>query len=195
MRRIDLMIPDGELTLYEAFYGATEADSLQQVLTTTIDWRHEPIRMFGRWVMQPRLTAWYGDEGAAYTYSSLLMQPLPWTAELQAIRSRISEVTGAAFNSVLLNRYRDGNDSMGWHSDDEKELGPNPVIASLSLGASRAFHLRHRRDAQVEQVKIDLQHGSLLVMGGTTQHYWQHCLPKRKRVAAARINLTFRLIG
>ena len=148
--------------------------------------------MFGRVVPAPRLEAWYGDEGASYTYSGLAHEPLPWTHELHELRSRVESETGASFNSVLANLYRDGNDSNGWHADDEDELGAEPIIASLSFGTPRRFLLRHR--ASRETVELALNPGSLLVMRGLTQQCWQHSIPKQRAVHQARINLTFRRV-
>jgi alkylated DNA repair dioxygenase AlkB len=141
----------------------------------------------------PRLTAWHGDPGAVYTYSNIRMEPEPWTPLLESIRDRVSEFCKAEFNSVLLNLYRDGNDSMGWHSDDEKELGPQPTIASLSFGAERTFKFRHKFNRSLKH-SMTLSHGSLMVMQGETQALWQHSLPKTRKKVFPRINLTFRRI-
>jgi alkylated DNA repair dioxygenase AlkB len=146
--------------------------------------------MYGRrW---PRLTAYYGDAGVRYTYSGVTHPALPWPEYLLGVRRRIQEVAGSPFNSLLLNRYRDGRDSIGFHSDDEAELGPHPAVASVSLGATRRFVLRHNRTR--ERVEYDLAHGSLLLMAGTTQEHWRHAVPKVKGPAGERINLTFRHI-
>ena len=143
--------------------------------------------------MQPRLVAWFGDPGAAYTYSGLQLVPEPWSERLGSLRARTEGAAGHPFNSVLCNLYRDGNDSMGLHADAEPELGPNPVIASVSLGATRRFVLRHAKD-RGERLDLDLAGGSLLVMSGTTQHFWRHGVPKQKKITDSRINLTFRRI-
>jgi len=143
--------------------------------------------------MQPRLTAWYGDPGKAYSYSGITMQPHNWTKALLEIKQRIEAVAGASFNSALLNLYRDGKDSMGWHRDNEKELGINPVIGSVSFGAARTFVLRHYTDKKLKQ-SIELTHGSFLLMRGRTQHCWEHSLPKRITSTGERINITFRRI-
>jgi len=148
--------------------------------------------MFGRVVDSPRLSAWIGDEDAVYRYSGTRFVPRPWTPELLALRDRVAAACGVPFNSVLANLYRDGADRMGWHSDDEPELGPRPVIASVSLGAERTF--RFRAKAGGETVAIELPHGSLLTMAGDTQRLYRHELPARKRVTGPRINLTFRWI-
>lgn len=161
-------------------------------LTAEIVWSQDSMVMYGRRVAFPRLTAWYGDPGAAYTYSGVRNEPRTWTPLLIALRDRVAAAAGARFNSVLLNRYRDGADGMGWHADDERELGPAPVIASLSVGAVRTFELRHRADR--ERIALPLASGSLLVMSGATQRHWLHRVPKDARSAGARINLTFRLV-
>ncbi len=155
-------------------------------------WRKDKIKLFGKEHWVPRLQAWYGDPGAAYTYSNIALEPLPWTASLMTIKKRIEVFSGTNFNSVLLNLYRDGKDGNGWHSDDEKELGKNPTIASLSLGQSRKFHLKHKSTG--EKISFDLISGSLLIMKGETQHFWKHQIPKTKRPIGPRINLTFRRI-
>ena len=148
--------------------------------------------MFGKEVLIPRCTSWYGDENMHYKYSGINNIPLPWTDELNELKAKVEQQANATFNSVLLNQYRDGNDSVGWHADDEKELGENPIIASINFGATRAFILKH--NTTKEKIIIDLTHGSLLVMGGAMQHNWKHTIPKRKKVIDTRVNLTFRLI-
>ena len=158
-------------------------------------WEQRAIRIFGQEIPQPRLTAWYGDAAARYTYSGLAWEPRLWTPALLALRQRIETATGAHFNSVLLNHYRHGRDSMGWHADDEPELGPAPTIASLSLGATRRFRLRPRAGLGHPPFGLDLPSGSLLLMRGPTQQHWQHALPKTARPVAARLNLTFRWVA
>lgn len=182
----------GLLVLHQRWLPPDEARAAFEALRGETPWKSESIRIVGRLVPVPRLTAWYGDPGARYTYSGLRNEPLPWTPRLDALRARAGEAAGAPFNSVLLNLYRDGRDSMGWHSDGEPELGEDPVIASLSLGAPRRFVLRHkkRRDRAISLV---LEGGSLLVMAGTTQRFYRHAVPKED-AAGARINLTFRRI-
>lgn len=155
-------------------------------------WQRHEVVLFGRRHLAPRLSCWMGDADARYRYSGTTFAPEPWTQPVQMLRNRVSELCESAFNSVLLNLYRDGQDSMGAHSDDETELGRNPVIASLSLGATRDFVLKHRRTGQ--RIVLPLPAGSLLVMAGTTQHHWLHSLPKRSRVFTPRLNLTFRQI-
>jgi alkylated DNA repair dioxygenase AlkB len=186
---------DGAIVLYPALLAPDVADRLFEALLERVEWRQERIRMFGREVLQPRLVAWHGDPGRAYTYSGLTLRPRPWTPELLEVRRAIEEVRpGAGFNSVLLNLYRDGRDSMGWHADDEPELGREPAIASVSLGAERTFQLKHRTRDDVDRIDLTLPHGSLLWMAGPTQHCWKHRLPKRAGEVGPRINLTFRRI-
>lgn len=189
----DLPVVDGIVKYWPQLYPPAEADAYLAELQQTIAWREEAITLFGQQVMQPRLTAWYGDTGQSYTYSGLTMQAYPWTPRLAQIKADLEAATGHRYNSVLLNLYRHGRDSMGWHSDDEPELGQNPAIASLSLGQTRRFHLRHKRDKN-RKLHLDLAHGSLLLMAGALQHHWQHQLPKSQRPLAPRINLTFRWI-
>jgi alkylated DNA repair dioxygenase AlkB len=189
--RLDL--PDADVRLWSRAFVPDEADVQFSALHSRIDWRQEDILIFGERRRVPRLVAWHGDPGTSYTYSGTVHEPLPWTVELQSIRARVESLSGYRYNSVLLNLYRDGRDGMGWHADDESELGRDPVIASVSLGATRRFCLRHRRH---KDVKLDLllPHGSLLCMGGATQHHWVHALPKTRRPVGERINLTFRLL-
>ncbi|TDR46513.1 DNA-N1-methyladenine dioxygenase [Tahibacter aquaticus] len=168
------------------------ADLLAQ-LQREIPWEQHRLRLFGREIPAPRLSCWVGDAEAVYTYSRVRFEPRPWSPLLSALRCGIAEMAGADFNSVLCNLYRNGNDAMGWHSDDEAELGPRPVIASLSLGAPRRFRLRHKRDADA-RLEIELPSGSLLLMGGDTQRHYRHDLPRALRVQLPRLNLTFRQI-
>ena len=189
-----LNLVDADVVLFPAFFAGDEADRFFASLTDSIVWRQDSIRLYGRVMDQPRLTAWYGDAGRSYTYSGLTMHPQPWTADLIQIRQRVEEVAGTSFNSVLLNRYRNERDSMGWHSDDEPELGINPVIASVSFGATRRFHLKHKTDPE-QRATLDLTHGSLLLMSGPTQHCWKHQIPKSTRPHGPRINLTFRVVN
>lgn len=172
---------------------AALADQWLTAVSDELDWRQRQIMMFGKAVMQPRLTAWHGDHGARYTYSGVTLHPLPWTPALTQIRTWLETCLGARFNGVLANRYRDGNDAMGWHSDDEPELGEQPLIASVSLGAERRFVMRRKNDHGIRHEWV-LTHGSLVVMAGRTQEQWQHAVPKTRRVVGERINLTFRQI-
>ena len=161
-------------------------------LQTELDWQQDTLIMCGKPIPVPRLQAWYGDDSAHYSYSGLSLTPKPWVPVLSELRQQLEDFTGEAFNSVLANLYRDGNDSVGWHSDDEPELGRNPVIASLSFGHPRRFSLRSRRNRQIHH--LDLAAGSLLVMSGETQHNWHHQIAKTKHCTGPRINLTFRNI-
>ena len=188
-----ITIPDGEVELVNRFLDPMTADRLQESIMAGTSWRQDPIRMFGRTIPQPRLVAWHGDPGAVYTYSRLRHEPEPWTHPLLEIRKRLVDAVGT-FNSVLLNVYRDGRDHMGWHSDDEPELGEYPVIASVSLGATRRFVLKHRTRRDLRPVAIALESGSLLVMRGGTQNHWRHMVPATARPVGPRLNLTFRTI-
>jgi len=188
-----LELPDCDISYIPDFYDIKKAGRFFSILLNESPWKTETIKVFGRTFEQPRLTAWYGEEGTSYSYSNIVMHPIPFTDLLMEIKMEIEYISGEQFNSCLLNLYRNGQDSNGWHSDDEKELGSNPVIASLSLGQSRMFHLRHKQDKSLKH-KIELISGSLLLMRGETQHFWQHQLPKTKRKIDPRINLTFRFI-
>jgi len=170
-----------------------QADGLFEALHAGIDWEVHRIRLFGRLVDSPRLSSWIGDTGAGYVYSGVRFEPRPWPPVLAALRDRVSAVAGEQFNSVLANLYRNGRDAMGWHSDDERELGSRPVIASVSLGAARRFVLKHRRLPE-RRLALELPHGSLLLMSGDTQSNYRHCLPRTVRPIGPRINLTFRRI-
>jgi alkylated DNA repair dioxygenase AlkB len=190
---IDFNLTEGvSLVLVRAFYEQTESDPLFTTLLSDLDWQEEEIFIFNKWVKVPRLMCWYGDPDAYYEYSGVVHQPMPWTSDLQSIREKVGQHCQCAFNSVLANLYRDGKDSMGCHADDEPELGDNPTIASLSLGESRLFKMHHKKSKQT--LNIDLQHGDLLVMGGTCQQYWVHSIPKTQSPKTPRINLTFRKI-
>lgn len=187
------VIPDIELI--ERIHHHVDEHELLRTLMHSIAWRDEQITMFGRTMLQPRRIAWYGDATARYTYSGIAHDPLPWIPVLQTLRGIVEDIARVNFNSVLCNLYRNGQDSMGYHSDDEPELGPHPVIASFSIGAARTLHFRHRTDSSIPTVKVLLPSMSVLVMKGTTQEHWKHALPKTKSVDAPRINLTFRQIN
>ena len=186
-------LPGAELRFAPDWLAAAEADALLVSLGEGIHWQIHRIRLFGREVDSPRLSCWIGDEDAAYAYSGTRFRPHPWPAALIPIRQRLADELGCAFNSVLANRYRDGRDCMGWHSDNESALGPQPLIASLSLGATRRFVLKHREES-LRKLELELPHGSLLVMGGDTQRNYKHSLPRTARPVGERINLTFRRI-
>ncbi len=169
-----------------------QANDLFSALYQSLAWQQDRIKVYGKWHNIPRLQAWYGDSQQAYQYSGLTMVAQPWTESLLTIKHRIEQFSQVQFNSCLVNLYRDGNDTVGWHSDDEPELGQQPIIASLSLGDSRDFKMKHK--TLDKKLTITLDNGSLLLMSGDTQHYWQHCLPRTKRVKSPRVNLTFRQI-
>lgn len=191
---INLPVFDGEALLLESFLSVQEANHFFNSIKKNIQWRQESIKFYGKIYPVPRETAWYGDEGTNYTYSGISCNPLPWSDELVLLKRRIENlIPEESFNSVLLNRYRNGNDKVSWHSDNEKELGNNPVIASVSLGATRRFDLRHKIDKS-KIIKIELRSGSLLIMKGALQHHWEHQIPQQKSINEERINLTFRNI-
>lgn len=186
-------LPDATISYYHDFFDKTETDTVFNELLKMTPWQQDQITLFGKTHPQPRLTALYGNDGKPYSYSNITMQPHPWSLLLQKIKFKIETVVETEFTSVLLNLYRDGKDSNGWHADNEKELGENPVIASVSFGAERSFHLQHNLDKNCKQ-KIILENGSLLIMEGTTQHFWKHQIPKTTKPIGPRINLTFRVI-
>ena len=187
-----LALPDASITLYRNPDLGEDPAVLFEQLYRQIDWREEPITLYGKTYLQPRLLGWYGDGNVRYRYSGRDYEAHGWTPTLAALRDRVAALTGASFNSVLANLYRDGQDRMGLHADDERELGPEPVIASLSLGEQRRFRLKHRHRRDVSPVSIPLESGSLLVMAGATQANWKHEVPRESVPCGARINLTFR---
>ncbi len=194
---LDASVPRGMKGLLDfkaGLFNSTESSRLFQQLKKNIQWKQETLFLYGKRILTPRLTAWYGDEGIAYRYSGVTFISSPWTATLMEIKSKAEAFSGRRFNSVLLNLYRDGNDSMSWHSDDEKELGLNPVIASVNFGQERRFDLRKKEDPK-EKHAIMLTDGSILVMKGDIQHKWQHQIAKSMKAKGTRINLTFRLIS
>lgn len=193
MEWIEIELPGAELRIAPTFLGAVDADAALAVLRSEIPWEQHRIRLYGREHASPRLSCWIGDAGAHYTYSRTRFEPRPWTPALDALKVKVQAACGARFNSVLANLYRDGADGMGWHADDEPELGREPVIASLSLGAPRAFAFRDRA-ARRQRIRLELPHGSLLLMAGQTQALYQHALPKSDRPLSARLNLTFRWV-
>jgi alkylated DNA repair dioxygenase AlkB len=187
-------IEDGDVTYYRNFFPARERDRLLAQILDTTPWQQETLKMYGKAVAVPRLTAWHGDPQCVYTYSNLTLEPAPWTDALLEIKARVEPEAGIEFNSVLVNLYRDGRDGVAWHSDDEPELGAAPIIASVSLGATRKFQLRHVLNKDVRR-ELALEHGSLLMMRGSTQGYWRHQVPKTSTDVGPRVNLTFRVIG
>ena len=189
-----IVLPDAKLTLYRRVWSREASSVLFAGLLADTAWEQHELKLFGRCVKAPRLSAWYGDRGAAYAYSGVRLTPREWTASLLAVKNTVETLCRQTFNSVLLNCYRNGDDSMGWHSDDEPELGPEPVIASVSLGAQRALRLRHKRDRRHTH-RLLLPDASLLLMQGATQSCWQHSLPKTRSRCGQRINLTFRTVA
>ena len=189
----DNALPGAELWFAPDWLQAEQADALFAELRDSIEWETHRIRLFGREVDSPRLSSWIGDEDASYTYSGTRFQPHPWPHALVDIRRRLARELDCEFNSVLANRYRNGRDYMGWHSDNESALGPQPIIASLSLGATRRFVLKGRQQSS-RKLELPLAHGSLLVMRGNTQANYRHSLPRTARPVGERINLTFRQI-
>lgn len=183
---------DGTVNYVRDFYDDKKSQFFYQQLSDNIAWKHEELNMFGKKIMTQRQVAFYGDSDKSYTYSNKEKIALPWTEELKTIKTDLESKLNIEFNSCLLNLYHDGSEGMGWHTDDEKELEENGVIASLSFGAVRKFSFKHK--VTKEKVDFSLQAGSLLLMRGETQKHWLHQLPKTKKVHQARINLTFRNI-
>ena len=187
-----IKIQNGEYIYIPYFFNRLTADNYFQKLNCEIDWKQEEMIMYGKRLKFPRLTAWYGDNDKPYSFSGITLKPSPWTTDLLEIKSKIEPKCNATFNSVLLNRYRNGQDSISWHTDAEKELGDNPIIASVNFGATRKFQLKHIHTKQ--KIEIELTHGSLLIMQGELQHFWQHQVPKTSIPVGERINLTYRVI-
>ncbi|WP_426430954.1 alpha-ketoglutarate-dependent dioxygenase AlkB family protein [Winogradskyella sp. HB-48] len=185
------ILPNAELIYIPEFFNKQEADNYFQIIKDQTKWQHDDIRVFGKTYKQPRLTALFGDTKQTYSYSNITMHPKPFTSTLLDIKTKVEDFSDEKFNTLLINLYRDGNDSNGWHADNENELGKNPVIASVSFGEERPFHFKHRT-LKNERHKLNLEHGSLLVMKGEMQHYWLHQIAKTKRQMQPRINLTFR---
>jgi alkylated DNA repair dioxygenase AlkB len=188
-------LENAEMIFMEHFLTPSEADFFLKELTEKLAWEQGEITMFGKKILEPRLTAWYGDEGKSYTYSGKKQEPHAWIEPLIQLKNKIETTPSvlSKFNSVLANFYRTGTDSMGYHADDEKELGINPVIASLNLGETRRFLFRHKTMKEKKH-ELLLTHGSLLIMQGAMQHHWQHAVPKEPKKTKPRINLTFRWI-
>ena len=189
-----ISLPDGEILFMRNFFTLTEAKLYFDLLQNNISWKQEEVKFYGKTYPVPRKTAWYGYEGFNYSYSGITCFPEIWTKELLEIKSQIERfIPEEDFTSVLLNLYNNGNDKMGWHADDEKELGRNPTIASVSLGETRRFDIKHKQNKDL-QFKFELTSGSLLIMRGALQHHWVHQIPAQKKVKEPRINLTFRTI-
>lgn len=191
---VEYPIDDGQLLVWPDFLDPSSADLFMQQLSDEIAWRQDQIKLFGKTHLIPRLQAFQSEPGIQYRYSGLSLNGDNWHPALNELRNQMYDLCGHHFNACLLNLYRDGKDSMGWHADDEPELGLNPVIASISLGQTRRFLLR-RKDDHAQKHELKLTHGSLLIMAGSLQHHWQHSIPRSAPVQDARINLTFRQIG
>lgn len=187
-------LPDAEVILFENLFTKEESNRLFKSLIENVKWQQDQIKFYGKLIDLPRLTAWYGVNDKPYTYSGIPMNPHPWNNDLLFIKERIEKEANVDFSSCLLNYYRNGKDSVNWHQDNEKELGQNPIIGSVSFGETRPFQLKHLDKEELDKVDIPLTHGSFLLMKGTTQHYWKHQIPKTTREIKARINLTFRII-
>jgi alkylated DNA repair dioxygenase AlkB len=190
----NLPLQDADIRYYPGFFESETAEQYFQTLLREVAWENRTLLVYGKRHPEPRLTAWYGNKGAQYSYSGTTRHPKPWTPLLLEIKQRVEQTAGVRYNSLLINQYRDGKDSVSWHSDDESGLGINPSIASVSFGAVRSFHLRHRQNKELRH-KLDLGHGSLLLMQGPTQHYWHHQVSKTSRAVGPRVNLTFRFVN
>jgi alkylated DNA repair dioxygenase AlkB len=188
-----ILVPNGELIYVEHFFNKKVSDRCVEYFQENgkVNWKQDTIKMYGNTIPLPRLTSWYGDPGNSYSYSGITSQPNAWNEGLLVIKSKIEDFAGNSFNGVLLNWYRNGEDSLSWHADNEKVLGTNPVIASANFGETRDFLLRKNAD-KTQKLCIPLKHGTLLVMKGALQHHWQHSVPKRMKVSGSRFNLTFR---
>ncbi len=191
--KLQLDLIDSDISYYPNFIDIPKANVYFNHFRSTIPWQQDDIKVFGKVYQQPRLTALYGTVNKTYSYSNIIMRPRFFTPELMEIKKKLESVIEVDFNACLLNLYRDGKDSNGWHADDEKELGQNPIIASISLGQERSFNLRHKKDKALRH-KIMLEHGSLLLMKEETQHFWHHQVPKTSKTIGERINLTFRIL-
>lgn len=189
-----LSMPDANVSILRNIEMPLPYDQMLQKLIDQTIWRQESVRVYGKVHQQPRLVALYGDPGKRYDYSGIALHPMPWTDLLREIRRRIEDCTESRFNAVFLNFYRDHNDSMGFHSDDEKELGRNPVIASLTFGATRTFVMKHKFFKELPSVKVPLEAGTVLLMKDATQHFWKHGINKQTLPCGPRVNLTFRTL-
>jgi len=187
-----LIIQNGEYLFIPEYFNKFDSDNLLKSLRDKINWKQESMNIYGRKIDFPRLTSWYGNDDKPYTFSGITLNPNPWIKEILEIKDRIEPISNITFNSVLLNLYRSGKDSISWHTDAEPELGENPVITSVNFGATRKFQFRHINTK--EKIELELTHGSLLIMRGELQHFWQHQVPKTRGSIGERINLTFRVI-
>lgn len=187
-------LSDGDLIFFPAAFTKVEADRFLKSLKKETLWQQDNIKMYGKEIPLPRLTAWYGDSGRNYTYSGIAMNPHPWNSTLREVKQRVEQLSQVSFNSVLLNLYRTGSDGVNWHSDDEPELAPGHTIASVSFGDTRRFVMKHKTKTEVDKFELKLTHGSVLLMRGETQQHWLHQVPKTRKNVNSRINLTFRVI-
>ncbi len=193
LESMKLNLPDADVEYFPDFFTKEESDRFYKSLLKNTPWQQDSIKFYGKEIPLPRLTAWFGAEDMDYSYSGIQMKPHPWTDELLEIKFRVEEIACVDFTSVLLNLYRTGSDGVSWHADDEKELGANPVIGSVSFGATRSFQLKNKENPELK-AKLELEHGSFLLMQGETQHHWLHQVPKTSKDVQPRINLTFRII-
>lgn len=189
-----LSMPDADVSILHGIEMPLSYDLMLEKLIEQTKWRQEAVRIYGKKHQQPRLVALYGSQEHRYDYSGIKLFPLPMTDLLREIKRRIEDCTDTSFNAVFLNLYRDHNDSMGFHSDDERELGKNPTIASLTFGATRTFVMKHKFNKDLSSVKIPLEAGSVLLMRGATQHNWKHGINKQTAPCGPRVNLTFRTL-
>jgi len=187
-------LPNADIRYIHDFISHDQSIEYLNALLNSVGWQQNKIRMFGKTYDEPRLTAWYGDSDIKYQYSGIKLTPTPWSNLLKELKYKVDHISNTIFNSALVNYYRDGQDSMGYHQDNEPELGKNPIIASLTLGAERTFQLKHITDKAIKRKDIPLKSGSLLIMAGETQHYWKHQIPKTKKPIGPRLNITFRVI-
>jgi alkylated DNA repair dioxygenase AlkB len=185
---------DAEIRLWRSFLPPDSALTLLEQIRHSVAWRQDKIRLYGKEHFLPRLQQWFGDSGHVYRWSGIEMIPEPWSPTLLEVKAKVESASGAEFNSLLVNYYRNGSDTVSWHSDDEPSLGSNPTIASVSLGITRDFLLRHKTRSEVPKLSLQLTNGSLLVMAGSTQKFWEHTIPRRAGIDRPRINLTFRNI-
>lgn len=186
-------LPGGNLTYFPNAFSCLEADNYLKLLLNEVEWTQPTLKIFGRTVQQPRLSAWYADNKIPYTYSRFTQYGLPWKSNILKVKEKTQKITRFNFNSALLNYYRDGRDSMGWHSDNEPELGESPIVASISFGEARMFNLKNRADKTLKK-SIQLDHGSILLMSGDTQNNWLHQISKSAKNMGPRINITFRRV-
>lgn len=192
-RSIEYFLENESFDWKSANWRNFDKENLSNITFKNIDWQHDKLKMYGKEIFLPRYSAWYGDYDKPYTYSGITLQPKKWNKGLLFLKEQIEKISNENFNSVLLNWYRDGEDYINWHTDSEKELGLNPVIGSINFGETRRFLIRRIDDNSIK-LEFPLKHGTLLIMAGELQHYWQHSVPKEKKVKNSRINLTFRKI-